>query len=201
MNARWSPARFLPRWRLSSSSGDARTQTRTFHSQHRGDDEAAHPQQLIHCHQTGVCNMKKKVCRANPPAGGDSDAERRSRALCSSRHRRAAGAGEGLRAPPLTETVGIIGGGGKKVNENVFLLLCLSDSLCYPAVLGGHSSAAPGLFRGLYRRPSSDQGRISRLLPGPGLTVRTRVWSGLCAPGSLRDPKLLLVWGRCASEW
>lgn len=32
---------------------------RTFYSQHRGDNEAAHPQQVIHCHKTGFCNMNK----------------------------------------------------------------------------------------------------------------------------------------------
>lgn len=34
---------------------------RTFHSQRRGDNEAAHPQQVIHCHKTGFWNMNKGV--------------------------------------------------------------------------------------------------------------------------------------------
>ncbi len=34
---------------------------RTFYSQHHGDNEAAHPQQVIHCHKTGFCNMNKGV--------------------------------------------------------------------------------------------------------------------------------------------
>lgn len=37
------------------------TQRRTFYSQHHGDEEAAHPQQVIHRHKPGVCNMKKGV--------------------------------------------------------------------------------------------------------------------------------------------
>lgn len=31
----------------------------TFYSQHHGQDQAAHPQQVIHCHKTGFCNMNK----------------------------------------------------------------------------------------------------------------------------------------------
>ena len=69
-------------------------QRRTFYSQHHGDDEAAHPQQVIHRHKPGVCNMKKGV-DWTPSDGwmdgwmdrwtdGDSHTERRSRAFCSS---------------------------------------------------------------------------------------------------------------------
>lgn len=35
----------------------------TFHCHDRGDQQAAHPQQVIHCHKPGVCNMNEGADR------------------------------------------------------------------------------------------------------------------------------------------
>lgn len=53
---------FIQRHKSSDEKGilkKKKKKGRTFYSQHRGDNEAAHPQQVIHCHKTGFCNMNK----------------------------------------------------------------------------------------------------------------------------------------------
>lgn len=129
---------------------------------------------------------------------GDSDTERRSRALCSSHHRHAFSADEGLSAPRLTEIVLFcFSKKKKKLEENVFLLL-FSGRFCYSAVLVPQQRCSRALYVTL---PTPKLGPGAHLPPAsrPGL-VRTRVWSGFCAPGDLRDPprsKLLLVCEMC----
>lgn len=60
-----SKARTSPECTVPGVIARAQRRARTFHRQHRGDDEAAHPQQVIHCHKPGVCNMKEGLERGS----------------------------------------------------------------------------------------------------------------------------------------